>query len=132
MHIGSISTHKINTTFPSQSLATVCLQKGSCLTYDICVCLHIVVSNTYCVVLYFCLSSYCVPYTASFSGLSILIAHSVFSNVYLLVVVVGCPLPVPIRYVLVFMRCGNLNVRPLAHHSTTFIRISMFVNLISS
>ena len=32
-----------------------CLLEGSCLTYIICVCLRIVVSNTYCVV--FCLSS---------------------------------------------------------------------------
>ena len=40
------------------------------------------VSNTYCVVFLFCLSSSCVPYIASFSGLSILIASSVFSNIY--------------------------------------------------
>jgi len=31
----------------------------------------IVVSNTYCVVFLFCFSSSCVPYVASFSGLSI-------------------------------------------------------------
>ena len=36
--------------------------------YVICVCLRIVVSNTYCVVFFF---SSCVPYIASFSGLSI-------------------------------------------------------------
>jgi len=41
--------------------------------------LHIVLCNTYCVVFLFCFSSSCVPYVASFSGLSI----SVFSNVYL-------------------------------------------------
>ena len=44
------------------------------LIYVICVCLNIVVSNTYCVVLCFvlvCLVS-CVPYVASFSTLSIL------------------------------------------------------------
>ena len=34
-------------------------------------CLRIVVSNTYCVVLLFCLSSYCVPYVAICSGFSI-------------------------------------------------------------
>ena len=28
------------------------------------------VTNTYCVVVWFCLSSYCVPYVASFSALS--------------------------------------------------------------
>jgi len=42
--------------------------KGSCLIYVICVCMRIFVSNTYCIVF---LSSYCVPYVASFSGLSI-------------------------------------------------------------
>jgi hypothetical protein len=36
-----------------------------------CVCLRIVVSNTCCVVFLFCLSWSCVPYVASFSGLSI-------------------------------------------------------------
>ena len=40
------------------------------------------VSNTYCVVCFVCLSSSCVPYVASFSGLSILLVPSVFSNVY--------------------------------------------------
>jgi len=38
----------------------------------ICVCLRIVMSNTYCVVFLFCLSSSCVLYVASFSRLSIL------------------------------------------------------------
>jgi len=52
------------------------------------VCLRIVVSNTYCVLYLFCMSSSCVPYVASFSGLSIfdcpfLIDPSIFSNVYL-------------------------------------------------
>jgi hypothetical protein len=50
------------------------------MIYVICVCLRVVVSNTYCVVFLFCFSSSCVPYIASFSGLSILIAPSVFSN----------------------------------------------------
>jgi len=40
-----------------------------------------VVSNKYCVL--FCFSSSCIPYVVSFSWLSILIAPSVFSNVYL-------------------------------------------------
>jgi hypothetical protein len=35
----------------------------------ICVCLRIVVSNTYCVLFLFCFSSSCVPYVVSFSGL---------------------------------------------------------------
>jgi len=34
-------------------------------------CLCIVVSNTYCVVFLFCFSTSCVPYVASFPGLSI-------------------------------------------------------------
>jgi hypothetical protein len=34
-------------------------------------CLHIEVSNTYCVMVLFCLSSSSVPYVASFYGLSI-------------------------------------------------------------
>jgi hypothetical protein len=53
-------------------------------TFFVFICLCIVVSNTYCVVFLFCLSSLCVPYVVSFSGLSICIASSVFSNVYLL------------------------------------------------
>ena len=60
-----------------------CLQERSCLTYVLCVCLHSVVSNTYCVVFLFCFSSSCVPYVASFSRFPILIVPSLFSNVYL-------------------------------------------------
>jgi hypothetical protein len=41
-----------------------------------------VVSNTYCVVFLFCFSSSCVLYVDSFSGISILVAPSVFSSVY--------------------------------------------------
>ena len=47
------------------------LYKDSCLMYAICVCLHIVVSNTYCGVFLCCFSWFCVPYIASFSALSI-------------------------------------------------------------
>jgi hypothetical protein len=39
--------------------------------YLICACLHLVVSSIYCVVFLLCLSSSCVPYVASFSGLFI-------------------------------------------------------------
>ena len=46
--------------------------------------LHIVVSNTYCVVFLLCFSSSCVSYVPSCSGLSIFDALSVFSNVYFL------------------------------------------------
>ena len=49
-----------------------CLCVGGSLTnYDICVYLHIMVSNTYCVVFLFCFSSSCVPYVVSFPELSI-------------------------------------------------------------
>ena len=54
---------------------------SSCLIYVICVCLHIVVSNTYCVVFLLCVSSSWVPYVVSVSWMSIL----VFSNVYLVI-----------------------------------------------
>ena len=47
------------------------IQEGSCLICAICVCLHIVVPNTYCVVFLFCLSSFSVPYLASFPWLFI-------------------------------------------------------------
>ena len=43
---------------------------GSRLIYVMCVWLRIVVSYIYCVVLLVCVSSSCVPYVASFSGLS--------------------------------------------------------------
>ena len=46
----------------------------------ICVCLRTVVSNTYCVVFLFCFYLSCVPYVASFSGLSFSITLSVFSD----------------------------------------------------
>jgi len=42
------------------------------LIYVICVFLCIAVSNIYCVVFLFCVSSSCVPYVASFSGLFML------------------------------------------------------------
>ena len=40
-------------------------------------------TNTYCVVFLFCFSLYCVPYAASFSGLFILIATSVYSRSFI-------------------------------------------------
>ena len=63
-------------------LSSKCLWILSCLIYLISVCLGIVLPNTYCVVLLFCLSSSCVRFVCSFSRLSILISPSVFSNVY--------------------------------------------------
>ena len=56
--------------------------------YVICVCLCIMVSNAYCVVILFCFSSSFGPYVASFSGLSsFFIDPSVFSNVYLILII---------------------------------------------
>ena len=46
-----------------------------------CVCLRIVVSNTYCVVYLFLFTSSGVHYVVSFSSSSILIAPSAFSNI---------------------------------------------------
>ena len=63
------------------SFTSSCLLLCSCLIYVICVCWRVGMSNTYCVVFLFCFSSPCVPYVTSFSGLSILIVPSVFSNV---------------------------------------------------
>ena len=48
-----------------------CLKKGPCLIYVSCVCLCIVVSNTYCVVFLKQFFSLFIPYVACFSGLSI-------------------------------------------------------------
>jgi hypothetical protein len=52
-------------------VVNTCLWILSFLIYVICVCLGIVLPNTYCVVLLFCLSSSCVRFVCSFSGLSI-------------------------------------------------------------
>ena len=43
----------------------------ACLIYVIYDCLRKLVSNTYCVVFLLCFSLSCVPYVASFSGLSV-------------------------------------------------------------
>ena len=47
------------------------LWETSCPVYVVCVCLRIAVSNVCCVVFLFCFSTSCVPYIASFSGMSI-------------------------------------------------------------
>jgi hypothetical protein len=52
---------KINIVHVRFVFTSSCLWEGSCLIYIICVCLRIVVSNTYCVEFLFCLSSSCVP-----------------------------------------------------------------------
>ena len=52
----------------------VCRMFVWCLIYVICGCLCIVVSNAYCVVFLFCLSSSCIPYVAP-SGFSIGYLH---------------------------------------------------------
>ena len=55
-------------TMLGSSLPPVVCRGGSRHIYVICVCLRIVVSNTYCGVFFLCLSSFCVPYVAGFSG----------------------------------------------------------------
>jgi hypothetical protein len=65
--------------FPSR-----CLREGSCLIYALCVCLSIVVSDTYCDVFLFCLSSSCVLYVGSFSALSI--SYCLFGIFYRLLI----------------------------------------------
>ena len=77
-------------------MLSICLIYGSvclflqlfvgCLIYVICVSLHIVVSNTYCIVLLVCLSSSCVP---------------------MLPVSLDCPFGLPIRYSLTCMSIVN-------------------------
>jgi hypothetical protein len=57
-----------------------CLLEGSNLVYVISVYLHLVVSNTYCVVFLFCLSSSMLPVSLD---CPFLIAPSVFFNMYL-------------------------------------------------
>ena len=64
-------THYHTSSFSYSTLVNQCLYEGSRLIYVICVCLRIVVSNTQCVVFLIYLSSSCVPYVSSFSGLSI-------------------------------------------------------------
>jgi hypothetical protein len=59
-------------------IASSCLKEGSCLIFVICVSLCIVVFNTYSVVFLICFSSSCIPYVASFFGLSIFDCRSVF------------------------------------------------------
>jgi hypothetical protein len=70
------STHKLKA-----NTCSIRLYLQLSVIYVIRVCLRIVVSNKYCVVFLCCLSSSCVPYVVSISGLSIL----VFSNVYLVI-----------------------------------------------
>ena len=62
------------------SLPPVNWRSAHVFIYVICVCLRIVVSNTYYVVVFFCLRlvSY-VPNVASFSGLAILDMHHRFT-----------------------------------------------------
>ena len=63
-----------------------CLYEAAYLIYVICVCLRVVVSNTYCVVFLSCFSSSCVHYICMLPvslDCPCLIVPSVFSNVYL-------------------------------------------------
>jgi hypothetical protein len=55
--------------FDSSSPPVVCMNAHAHI-YVICEFLRIVMSNTHRVVFLLCFSSYCVPYVATFSGLS--------------------------------------------------------------
>jgi hypothetical protein len=62
-----------------------CLYEGSCLIYVICVCLRMMVSNTYFVVFLLCVSSSCILCTLSCQFLWIV--PSVFDGVDVAVIV---------------------------------------------
>jgi hypothetical protein len=67
------------------------------LVYNVCVCLRIVMSNTYCAVFLFCFPSSCFPMLLISLDCPFLIAPSVFSNVYL-PVSLDCLFLLPLRY----------------------------------
>jgi hypothetical protein len=73
----SVTISVKKTMFGSSLPSVVCRRAYVLFTFS-CVCLCIVVPNTYYVVF----SSSCLPFVVSFSRLSFLIAPSVFSNVY--------------------------------------------------
>lgn len=67
------------------ALTSRCSYNGLWLIYVINVCLRLVVSNTYCVVLLFCFSSYCIPYAASFSKLSLfIVTFGILSHLFVI------------------------------------------------
>ena len=80
----------------------------------------------------------CVPYVASFSGLSFFITRSVFSNIYLVLCLVypmlpvslDCPFLLPVRYSLTFI-CPVSCVPYVASFSglSFFITRSVFSNI---
>ena len=67
--------HKNYIQFVFTSMQLFVKGRGSCLIYVICVCLRIVVSNTYCVVFFFVLCCHCLGFFSFYNP-------SVFSNVY--------------------------------------------------
>ena len=66
----SVTDFPITTMFGSSFPPVIFRRAHGCLIYVICVCLRIVVSTKYCVVFLLYFSSSCLPYVASFSGLS--------------------------------------------------------------
>ena len=76
-------------------------------SYVICVCLRIVVSNTYCVVFLFCLSSSCVPYRCC---------------LFLFIVLFWLPL----RYSLTFICSGTQTlVNKMFRHRNAYVFVSL-------
>jgi hypothetical protein len=78
-----VNNVKVNTNFDVGFIFTSsCVEEGSCLIYVICVCLHIVVSNTSFVVFSLGFIRRVAMLPASLEYIFV-IAPSVFSNVYL-------------------------------------------------
>jgi hypothetical protein len=105
-------------------------------SYVICVCLRIVVSNTYCVVLSFCFVFLRLAYSLLPVSLNCpcLIAHSVFSNVYFIT-----DLPrhlelfcthrcVVLRIIINYVNCNFTNTAiSMADRTTTYKQWNTFV-----
>ena len=92
-----------------------CLPPVVCLIYVICICFCIVVSNTFCVVFLLSFSSSCVPYIASFSGLSIF--HKLicihFVGVFLPHIVIVCNFRISCRLVFKEPECPFQNKKEI-------------------
>ena len=93
--------------------------------------LRMVVSNIYCVVFLFCFSSSCVSYVVIFSGLSTLIAPSVFSNVFYLSQwssVLPCTMS-PVFWASDTLSCGLLSVVYFPRHFCDYQRKGYIVTV---
>jgi hypothetical protein len=106
--------------FPFKKDFSICLYLqlfvGGLMSYCVfCVCLCIMVSNTYRVVFLFCFSSSCLPYVASFSELSIF----------------DCVLGIPLRFIQIWTNKYNPFFWYILRHSWKIKKIVFFVFLIN-